>query len=117
MQLIDRGAATCRIQEERHSAEQYETLKPNGDQPLNVWRVDVEVANYSGRLLDHLIVLLQVESEWPPCDNWDGPEGTYGKPYRFTGPAMQLQRTGELVMARLRAMGSPQNRHDTGTVA
>lgn len=96
VELIDRGAAVCRIREERHSAEDYATLKPNDGQPLHVWRVGLEVANYSGRLLEHLVVHLNVESEWPPCDHWDGPETHYGKVVVWTGPLMLLQRTGEL---------------------
>lgn len=96
IQAIDRAAAVCRIREERHTAEDYATLKPNDGQPLDVWRVDVEVANYSGRLMDHLIVHAQIESEWPPCDHWDGPEINYGKIVGWTGPLMLLQRTGEL---------------------
>ncbi len=51
---IHPGAATCRIREERHTAEQYEELKPNEGQPLDVWRVELVVANYSGKALDYL---------------------------------------------------------------
>ena len=96
MQLIDRSAVTCRIREESQSDEEYEKLNPNEGQPLNVWRVDMEVANYSGRLLDHLLVFLDVESKWPPCTSWDGPERSYGKVHKFAGSMMRLQRTGKL---------------------
>ena len=91
---IDPGAATCRIREERHTAEQFEKLKANEGQPLNVWRVDLEVANYSGKALDYLNVHLNVESDWPPCDHWDGPEGSYGEPVVWTGPLMSIQDVG-----------------------
>ena len=43
--------AVCRIREARHSAEEYERLKPNDGQPLDVWRIEVLVANYSGKTL------------------------------------------------------------------
>ena len=91
---IDPGAATCRVREERHTTEQYEELKPNEGQPLNVWRVDLEVANYTGKALDYLNAHLNVGSDWPPCDHWDGPEGSYGKPIVWTGPLMSIQDVG-----------------------
>lgn len=91
---IHRGAATCRIRQERHTAEQYEKLKPNEGQPLNVWRVELVVANYSGRALDYLNAHLNVESDWPPCDHWDGPEAHYGAAVVWTGPLMSIQDVG-----------------------
>ena len=93
-QEIDPGAATCRIREERHTAEQYEKLKPNDDQPLDVWRIEVLVANYSGKALDYLNAHVNVESSWPPCDHWDGPEAHYGAPVVWTGPLMSIQDVG-----------------------
>ncbi len=92
--VIDPGAATCRVREERHTAEQYERLKPNEGQPLNVWRVELVVANYSGKALDYLNAHLNVESDWPPCDHWHGPEGRYGAPVVWTGPLMSIQDVG-----------------------
>ena len=62
VQEIDPGGATCRVREERHSAEEYARLQPNHRQPLNVWRVELVVANYSGKVLDHLSAHLNVES-------------------------------------------------------
>ena len=93
---IDPGAATCRIREERHSAEEYERLKPNDGQPLDVWRVELVVANYSGKVLDYLSAHLNVESDWPPCDHWDGPERSYGAPVVWTGPLMSIQDVGSV---------------------
>ncbi len=95
VRVIDSGAATCRIREERHTAEQYEKLKPNNGQPLNVWRVELVVANYSGKVLDYLSAHLNVEAAWPPCDNWDG-LGNYGKPVVWTGPLMSIQDVGSV---------------------
>lgn len=94
VQEIDPGAATCRIREARHSAEEYARLKPNDGQPLDVWRIEVLVANYSGKPLDYLNAHLNVESSWPPCDNWDGPETHYGAPVVWTGPLMSIQDVG-----------------------
>ena len=93
---IDPGAAICRIREERHTTEQYERLKANDGQPLNVWRVELVVANYSGKVLDYLSAHLNVESDWPPCDHWDGPERSYGRPVVWTGPLMSIQDVGSV---------------------
>ena len=100
VQEIDPGGATCRIREERHSAEEYERLKPNDGQPLNVWRVELVVANYSGKALDYLSAHLNVESSWPPCDNWDGPESHYGKSIVWTGPLMSISGRRERAAGR-----------------
>lgn len=93
---IEPGAATCRVREERHSTPEYERLKPNDGQPLDVWRVELVVANYSGRVLDYLNAHLNVESDWPPCDHWDGPETSYGQPVVWTGPLMTIQDVGSV---------------------
>ena len=96
VQEIDPGGATCRIREARHSAEEYERLKPNDGQPLDVWRVELVVANYSGKALDYLSAHLNVESSWPPCDHWDGPESHYGKAVVWTGPLMTISDVGSV---------------------
>ena len=90
-QAIDPGAAVCRVREERHSAEEYARLKPNDGQPLDVWRIDVLVANFSGKVLDYLSASVNVDSDWPLCDHWDGPEASYGEPVT-TEPLMSIQR-------------------------
>ena len=94
--LIEPEAATCRIREARHTPEQYEKLKPNEGEPLDVWRVEVVVANYSGKVLDRLSAHLNVESSWPPCDHWDGPESHYGKSVVWTGPLMTISDVGSV---------------------
>ena len=53
------------------------------------------MANYSGKVLDHLSAHLNVESAWPPCDNWDG-LGNYGKQVVWTGPLMTIQDVGSV---------------------
>lgn len=93
--LINADAATCRIREDRHTTEQYEKLRHNDGQPMGVWRVELVVANYSGKVLDYLNAHLNVRSEWPPCDHWDG-LGNYGKPVVWTGPLMTIQEVGSV---------------------
>ncbi len=97
VQEIETGAAVCRVREERHTAEQYEKLKPNDGRPLDVWRVELVVANYSGRVLDYVSAHLNVESSWPPCDHWDGPESRYGKAVVWTGPLMTISDVGSVL--------------------
>ena len=94
--LVEPEAAACRIREARHTPEQYEKLKPNDGQPLDVWRVEIVVANYSGKVLDRLSAHLNVESSWPPCDHWDGPESHYGKSVVWTGPLMTISDVGSV---------------------
>ena len=97
VQKIEPGAAICRVREVRHSAaEEYARLKPNDGQALDVWRVELVVANYSGKVLDYLNAHLNVASTWPPCDHWDGPERGYGKPVVWTGPLMSIQEVGSV---------------------
>ena len=96
VQKIEPGAAVCRVREARHSAEEYARLKPNDGQALDVWRVELVVANYSGKVLDYLNAHLNVASDWPPCDHWDGPERGYGKPVVWTGPLMSIQEVGSV---------------------
>ena len=57
--------------------------------------MELVVANYSGKVLDYLSAHLKVESDWLPCDNWDG-LGSYGKPVVWTGPLMSIQDVGSL---------------------
>lgn len=101
IRLISADAATCRVREERHSTEQYKKLRNNEGQPMSVWRVELIVANYSGKTLDYLNAHLNVRSEWPPCDHWDG-LGNYGKPVVWTGPLMTIQDVGSVQPAEER---------------
>ncbi len=67
------GAGTCNVLETDTS---YEAKKANHGAPMDVWRLDFSVRNGSGRWLDHLIARYEVESKWPDCTNWSGPDDT-----------------------------------------
>ena len=60
--------------EEKYSEQEYEKLKANQDQPLNLWRVDFLIRNGSGRVIDYLNASSWVKAEYPPCTNWSGPD-------------------------------------------
>ena len=64
------SAGTCHVREESHSAEEYEWIKTNEGQPLDLWELSFSAHNGSGRPLDHLIARYGIESRWPPCTNW-----------------------------------------------
>ena len=65
------NAYSCNVIEEKHSAEKYEKIKAHQGQPLHLWQVDYSVYNGSGKTLSYLRAQLDLESSWPPCDNWD----------------------------------------------
>ena len=67
------GGGTCNVLESDTS---YEAKKENHGAPMDIWRLDFSVRNGSGRWLDHLIARFQIESAWPECTNWDGPDAT-----------------------------------------
>ena len=69
--LVTRDAATCHVLEDRYPDEEYQRLKANEGQSLHVWRMDLTAANYSGKVIEYLRGSVDVESEWPPCTNWD----------------------------------------------
>ena len=41
--LVARGTGTCQVLESHHPAEQYERMKANHGQPLDVWQLDFSV--------------------------------------------------------------------------
>ena len=92
VRMVARGVGTCQVQEASHSEEVYERIKANHGQPLDVWRLDYSVYNGSGKPLSSLSSHFQIESEWPPCTNWSGPEGSYSKPVQWTGSFQVLQK-------------------------
>ena len=92
VRLAERGAATCRVREANHPGEQYERIKENDGQPLNLWELEFAVHNGSGKPLNHLIALYGIESPWPPCTYWDGAAGV-----DWVDPAGHIQRTAEPV--------------------
>ena len=66
-------AGACNVLEEKYSEAEYEKLKANHGQSLDLWRVDFAVRNRSGRPIDFLIANSWVLTEYPPCTNWSGP--------------------------------------------
>ena len=67
-------AGVCNVLEEKYSEAEYEKLKVNHGQPLDLWRVDFSIRNGSGRGIDYLNASSWVLAEYPPCTNWSGPE-------------------------------------------
>ena len=92
VRMVTRGAGVCRVLESHHPPDVYEDMKGNHGQPLNVWRLDFAARNGSGRSLEHLTAHLKIDSEWPPCTNWSGPEGRYPTPPQWAGSFEVLQR-------------------------
>ena len=72
-------AAVCKVLEQNHTPDEYERLKGNQGQPLDLWQVDYTVRNESGRGIEHLRASSWVRSKYPPCTNWSG-EGPGGGP-------------------------------------
>ena len=103
--VVTYAASLCNVLEASHTEAEYERIKANHGQPLDVWQLDFSVYNGSGRWLDHLIALYSIESKWPDCTNWSGdgpgggPSGTYSEPVQWTGTAGHIQETGRNVVA------------------
>ena len=103
--VVTYEASLCNVEEASHTEEEYERIKANHGQPLDVWQLDFSVYNGSGKWLDHLIALYGIESKWPDCTNWSGdgpgggPSGTYSGPVQWTGTAGHIQETGRNVVA------------------
>ena len=95
-QLVRSGGGTCNVLESDTS---YEEKKANHGAPMDIWRLDFSVRNGSGRWLDHLIARYQIESEWPDCTNWDGPEAGAFQPLEWAGSGGFIQRSGRNVVA------------------
>ena len=92
VRMVARGVGRCQVQAGSHSEEGYERIKANQGQPLNVWRLDYSAYNGSGKALSFLSAHFKIESEWPPCTNWSGPEGSYAKPVLWGGSFQVLQK-------------------------
>ena len=91
------GGGTCNVLESDTS---YEAKKENDGAPMDIWRLDFLVHNRSGRWLDHLIARFQIESAWPDCTNWDGPEaGRFSQPIEWAGSIGHVQESGRNVVA------------------
>ena len=92
VRMVTRGAGVCQVLAENHPPDVYEGMKANHGQPLDVWQLDFAARNGSGRRLAYLTAHLKIDSEWPPCTNWTGPEGRYGKRPQWAGSFETLQR-------------------------
>ena len=96
-QLVMSGGGTCNVLESDTS---YEAKKDNHGAPMDIWRLDFTVRNGSGRWLDHLIARFQIDSEWPECTNWDGPDaGTFEQPIEWADSIGHIQESGRNVVA------------------
>ena len=101
-QLVMSGGGTCNVLE---SDTAYEANKENDGGPMDIWRLDFSVRNGSGRWLDHLIARFQIDSEWPDCTNWDGPDAAgFAQRYPFAsiewaGSIGLIQESGRNVVA------------------
>ena len=93
--VVEYGAGTCNVSEERETAASYEQKRGNHGLPVDVWQLDFSVYNGSGRALDHLIANYRVAAENPPCTNWSWPEaGRYAGPIEWGDLAGFIQRSG-----------------------
>ena len=96
-QLVLSGGGTCNVLESDTS---YEERKENHGAPMDVWRLDFSVHNGSGRWLDHLIALFDIDSTWPECTNWDVPEaGRFAQPIEWARSTGFIQESGRNVVA------------------
>ena len=96
-QLVMSGGGTCNVLE---SDTAYEAKKENHGAPMDIWRLDFSVRNGSGRWLDHLIARFQIDSEWPDCTNWDGPDATeFAEFIEWADSIGQIQESGRNVVA------------------
>ena len=96
-QLVLSGGGTCNVLESDTS---YEDRKQNHGAPMDIWRLDFSVHNGSGRWLDHLIARYQIESEWPECTNWDGPDtGAFSQSVEWANSNGHIQESGRNVVA------------------
>lgn len=93
--VVEFGAATCNVVEERETATSYEQKKTSHGQPIDIWQLDFSVYNGSGRSLDHVIAVYQIEAEDLPCTNWSlSAAANYTEPVQWGGAAGQIQRSG-----------------------
>ena len=105
--LVMSGAGSCNVLETDTSYEEY---KANHGAPMDVWRLDFSVRNGSGRWLDHLIARFEIDSEWPDCTNWSGPDDAQFRALNadvplndlmvvWSGTLGHIQETGRNVVA------------------
>ena len=92
VRMVTRGAGVCQVLAESHPPDVYEEMQANHGQPLHVWRLDFAARNGSGRRLEQLTAHFRIDSEWPPCTNWTGPDGRYQENPQWAGSFEVLQR-------------------------
>lgn len=97
--VVTFAAGKCNVLEASHTEAEYERIKANHGQPLDVWQLDFSVHNGSGKWLDHLIARYGIESKWPDCTNWSGPSGTYPEPVEWSSTLGHIQKSGRNVVA------------------
>ena len=96
-QLVQSGGGTCNVLE---SDTRYEEKQVNHGAPMDIWRLDFSVRNGSERWLDHLIARFQIESQWPDCTNWDGPDaGTFAQAIKWADSIGNIQESGRNVVS------------------
>ena len=101
-QLVMSGGGTCNVLE---SDTAFEAKKENHGAPMDIWRLDFSVRNGSGRWLDHLIARFQIESAWPDCTNWDGPDAAgFEQPIEWADSIGHIQESGRNVVAPGRSL-------------
>ena len=64
--IVSRNAATCNVLEEKYSPEEYEKIQANQGQPLQVWQLDFSAHNNTGKPLDFLTAVFNIEAPDPP---------------------------------------------------
>ena len=94
-QLVMSGGGTCNVLESDTS---FEARRENDGAPMDIWQLDFSVRNGSGRWLDHLIARFQIESEWPECTNWDGPDAGTFQPLEWADSIDFIQESGRNVV-------------------
>ncbi len=94
--LVESGAGTCNVSEERETAVSYAEKRPNHGQPVDVWQLDFLLYNGSEGWLDHLVADYRIASEDPPCTDWSWPEaGRHPGLNAWGNVAGLIQRTGK----------------------
>lgn len=93
--VVERGAGTCRVSEERETVASYERRQANDGQAIDLWRLDFSLYNGSGKAISHLVADYRIVSESPPCTDWSWP-GAERYPGRigWGNVAGLIQRTG-----------------------
>ena len=95
--LVMSGGGTCNVLESDTS---YEERKQNHGAPMDIWRLDFSVHNGSDKWLDHVIARYEIESEWPDCTNWDGPDtGVLPQSVEWANSNGHIQESGRNVVA------------------